>query len=785
MNAATTYLISTEDQPRARRAADAVTLIIGLFMLFWATVTANHTTPLEAAIVEVVAALPSWTTTVFSLSYLVGALYLLVLLGILLAGGRARWPATRDVLFAMVGAGFLTVLLVRIYSDAWPYVLPELGLEDPDPQFPVLRVAVLTAGLIAASPHLARPMRRLGWVIVAMAAVAASGLGYGLLGDVFGAVGVGFVSAAAVLLIVGSPKGYPDIAAVKAALTDLGLSVSSLTVAPDQSWGVRRLIATTDTTDYEIKAYGRDATDSQMLAKAWRGLWYRDSSRKVTYSRLQGVEHEALVTVMAERAGASVPQIVSAAEANDEIALLVTTRSGTQLGTLSSDEVPDEALVGIYKDVARLHAASIAHGDLTTAVVRLTDSGHEIGSFTQGSLVADTQAKSLDVVELLFSLSLVVGVDRAVAAAVAGLGQETVVGVMPYLQIPAISTTTRKQAGKPKEAMKAIRDEVSEVTGEEMPPPARLRRVSWRNLLMAGLLFFAAYAFIPMIAGIDFVAVWDVLQNADWAWIVAALGIGHLVFIPEATGMMFAAGQSLPLWPLTTLQVSVKFIGLAVPSAAGRVTMNAAFLYKYGISAAQSITQGAIDGVSGFVVEAVILLLALIGSDLSLDLDLDTGDVAWGLVLLIIVLAAAGIVLAVWRISRLRNMVVPVLKEAGHALAGVLKRPTMALGLLGSNLAARLILAVTLWLILQGIGTPLSLGTCLVAVVSTNLLAGLVPIPGGIGIAETFMTGVLVLAGLDDATAFAATITYRMITFYLPAVEGFFAMRWLEGNGYL
>ena len=105
--------------------------------------------------------------------------------------------------------------------------------------------------------------------------------------------------------------------------------------------------------------------------------------------------------------------------------------------------------------------------------------------------------------------------------------------------------------------------------------------------------------------------------------------------------------------------------------------------------------------------------------------------------------------------------------------------------MLGSNLVARLILALTLWLVLQGINTPLSFGTCLIAVVATNLLAGLVPIPGGIGVAETFMTGILVLAGLDEATAFAATITYRVITFYLPAVEGFFAMRWLESNGYL
>jgi uncharacterized membrane protein YbhN (UPF0104 family) len=47
------------------------------------------------------------------------------------------------------------------------------------------------------------------------------------------------------------------------------------------------------------------------------------------------------------------------------------------------------------------------------------------------------------------------------------------------------------------------------------------------------------------------------------------------------------------------------------------------------------------------------------------------------------------------------------------------------------------------------------------------------------------MTGMLTLAGVPEASAFAATVTYRMITFYLPAVEGFFAMKWLEARDYL
>jgi uncharacterized protein (TIRG00374 family) len=115
----------------------------------------------------------------------------------------------------------------------------------------------------------------------------------------------------------------------------------------------------------------------------------------------------------------------------------------------------------------------------------------------------------------------------------------------------------------------------------------------------------------------------------------------------------------------------------------------------------------------------------------------------------------------------------------------VLRQPSRAFGLLGSNLFYWLILGTTLWLVLQAIDVNLSFGAALVVAVATDLLGGFVPIPGGVGVAEAVMTGFLTALGVDQSSAFAATITYRFITFYLPAFEGFFAMHWLERNEYI
>ncbi len=137
------------------------------------------------------------------------------------------------------------------------------------------------------------------------------------------------------------------------------------------------------------------------------------------------------------------------------------------------------------------------------------------------------------------------------------------------------------------------------------------------------------------------------------------------------------------------------------------------------------------------------------------------------------------------RIEKIRNLVVPVIQEGWRALTVVFEEPRRALGLLGSNLWYWLILGATLWLVLIAIGVDLSFGAALTVAVATDLLGGFMPVPGGIGVSEAAMTGFLVALGVDQSTAFGATIAYRGITFYLAAGEGFFALRWLGRNEYL
>jgi glycosyltransferase 2 family protein len=139
-------------------------------------------------------------------------------------------------------------------------------------------------------------------------------------------------------------------------------------------------------------------------------------------------------------------------------------------------------------------------------------------------------------------------------------------------------------------------------------------------------------------------------------------------------------------------------------------------------------------------------------------------------------------------VRRLRDFVVgwvrQLVTEALVAVRG-LRSPRRLAMLLGGNLATEVLFALALGTFVRAFGASVGLGELLLIVIGVSLLAGLMPVPGGIGVTEGGLIYGLIAAGLSEEVAFASVITYRLATFYLPPVWGFFALRWLERNQHL
>jgi uncharacterized protein (TIRG00374 family) len=131
-------------------------------------------------------------------------------------------------------------------------------------------------------------------------------------------------------------------------------------------------------------------------------------------------------------------------------------------------------------------------------------------------------------------------------------------------------------------------------------------------------------------------------------------------------------------------------------------------------------------------------------------------------------------------IARLRKWW-PELRDSITALRASDKLWMLILG----NIATELLFSAALAIFVHSVGGSVPYGTVVLINESVALLSSFIPVPGGIGVVEYGLMVGLTSAGMNKSAALVAVILYRLATFYLPPIWGFFAFRWLQQNKYL
>jgi uncharacterized protein (TIRG00374 family) len=150
----------------------------------------------------------------------------------------------------------------------------------------------------------------------------------------------------------------------------------------------------------------------------------------------------------------------------------------------------------------------------------------------------------------------------------------------------------------------------------------------------------------------------------------------------------------------------------------------------------------------------------------------------------VILIVVVGIVVVLGA-PKLRAKVLPVVKDAFGAVRSIVTSPRTLFSVFGSEMADRLMGALSLGCTVAAFGVDLGFVPLVFVSVGTGLLAGLAPVPGGIGVAEATMSALLTAVGVDPVLSVSIAIVHRVVTSYLPPVIGFFSLNWLTDERYL
>jgi uncharacterized membrane protein YbhN (UPF0104 family)/tRNA A-37 threonylcarbamoyl transferase component Bud32 len=775
-------LLPAEPGRRNRRTIDAVLLAVGAFLVGLAAVIAESASAADEDVAQALVTVLGWAPAVWRVA-LVGAL----VLTLAIAGDalyRRRWALARDIAVAVLVVAALASVLGRIVDADW---LPVEGDLWSRWGFPEPRLAFVVAVLSVAGPELVRPVRKLATWLVLLAGLGVVALEPASPSRALAGLALGLAVGALVRFAFGSAAGVPPTERVRSALAALGVEVKELRIAEEQRIGAAEFVGR-DTGDrpLKVRVLGRDAQDTQRLARRWRLLTYRDPPRSAPVGRLEQVEHEALATLMAAQAGVNVPEVVAVGVGPDDDALVVMREPDIErLERLSPEQVSDETLEELWRQVARLHAAGIAHGRLNAGNVLVVDGTPMLVDLSAATLAAPQSSLDIDVAELLVACAVLVGPERAVPQAIAVGWADAVARVLPYLQRAALTPHLRELARTHEVALKELRAAAAAATGREPPTVAPLRRVRPKDLVLMALLIFAAYLLITQLAEIGFGTIAHELRQAEVAWVVLALILAQCTFIGAGVSVRGAVATPLPLLPCVVLQSAIKFINLTVPSSAGRIGMNLRFLQQMGVPRAQALAAGAVDDVSETIVQAGLLLLtlAIVGADVDTSQFPHAGPDRRLVAAIAVALVAS--VVVILAVPKLHARVVPGVRSALSGLWSVARIRLKRVELFGGNIASELLYALALGATCLAYGVDLNLAQLVFINTSASVLSSVIPVPGGIGAAEAALSAGLISMGVDESTAFAIAITQRLCTFYLPPIWGYFGLRWLGRKGYV
>ncbi len=729
---------------------------------------------------------PSWLPHALELG--IGSLVLLAFLtavAVLLVRRRPR-QALLLVLTVLVAFSLssATTALVEWVSPS-KLLLLATKASSPDAELGNKALTSIVALLTLTSPWIGRRIRP--WVI----GIALLGYSLSFVGDAAPVlslpfdIGVGIVSGALVALVFKTYDRTPTPEQLAVVFEGVGTPVASIRRASvDARGSVPWLVETADGRRLFVKTLGTDQRAADLMFRLYRWIRLRHAGDRRPFASLErAVEHEALLSLAAHARGIRTPLLEVAAEIGTDGMVLAYERiDGRSLDEVPAELVTDELLAEVWRLVGSLADSDIAHRDLRLANVFVESTGTPwLIDFGFAELAAPPDLLARDVAELLGSTSVVVGPERAVAAAIGTLGPARIESALPWIQPLALSTATRSQLGRNK-GFERLRAAASAALGIDEVSYEKIERFSAKTAITIVTLALTAYILIPQFAQAS--GFLQELIHADPLWTGVAAVASAITYVAAAIGLIGAIPMRLGFGSVLAAQLASSFANRITPAKVGGMATNVRFLQKRSIPPSTAISAVGLNTLAGFVVHVTLLIGigVLAGSSSQVSLPIPSGTTALIVVGGLILLSGVLMALPMGRKLMTKNLI-PAIRTAGRSIASVARTPSKVVALFAGSAMVTLMYTVAMLASLAAFGSTLGVVTAAFVYLAGAAVATAAPTPGGVGATEAALVAGYTAVGVDPTVAFAAVLLFRFVTFWLPILPGYVALGVLRRRG--
>nr|WSY51952.1 flippase-like domain-containing protein [Streptomyces sp. NBC_00886] len=726
------------------------------------------------------------------------------------------------------------------------------ALTDPVHGYLAPVIAYMTAVGMSRRPR----WRSVLWIVLLLDAFSMLVTGYTTPFSIILTVLIGWTVAYGTLYAVGSPNVRPTGRTLMAGLRTVGFhpvgaAREEAVDTENGDRGRRYFVTLEDGPPLDVTVVDREQQAQGFFYRAWRNLTLRGfATRSSLQSLRQALEQEALLAYAAIAAGANAPKLIATSELGPDAVILVYEHTGGRtLDSLADEEITDELLRHTWHQVQALQSRRIAHRRLAGDAILVDRSGTVIlTDLRGGEIAAGELLLRMDVAQLVTTIGLLVGAERAVASAVGVLGPDAVADCLPMLQPIALTRSTRatlrrlsrERAQRERDAiLEASRQtrlaRAEEETSEGSPPvlekpdkkavraeqraekraidealdeareedlltqirhqvllirpqapvePARLERVRPRTLISFIAGAIGAYFLLTQLTHIEF---GPLVANAQWGWVAAAVLFSALSYFAAAMSLLGFVPERVPFLRTVAAQVAGSFVKIVAPAAVGGVALNTRFLQRAGVRPGLAVASVGASQLFGLGCHILMLLSFgyLTGTEKTPSLSPSRTVIAGLLTVAVLVLVVTSVpFLRKFLVTRVRSLFAGVIPR----MLDVLQRPQKLVTGIGGMLLLTACFVMCLDASIRAFGdesTSLSLASVAVVFLAGNALGSAAPTPGGVGAVEATLTVGLIAVGLPKEVAAPAVLLYRLLTLWIPVLPGWLFFNHLSRKGSL
>jgi undecaprenyl-diphosphatase len=634
------------------------------------------------------------------------------------------------------------------------------------------------------APWSNRKWQRAGWVIVALVVFCRIATATEVPLVLLPALGIGIAAGSLALLALGAPPRRPRAAAVEAAIRRGGLDAGD--VSPDgvMARNSQPFTATTASgLPLFVKVVGRDERDAAVLARVWRAIRVKGiEDERAPGSPHHSLERQALVAMMAAAAGVRAPRPLLVDTIDESSALAVFEAvDASRLADVDPRAVTDRMLRDVWTQAASLQNRRLAHRWLNSGNVLIDADGRAwIVGYSYADQAGDPATLTVDTAELLTSLALLVGPERAVKSAVSVLGRERVAASLPLLQPLALTSETRKALGRDKQFIKTLQREVQAATRTPEFKPAQIERIGWRTVFM--VIATAAVVYILLVQFTNAGDIAGALANMNLWYLVPILLFTFFTFVAAALSLIGAVTRAIPLILTTVVQFAQTFLNRFTPYNAGGMTLRVRYLQKRGTDLTSGAAAvGLTSAASGVMQVVLFVLFYLAAGAQTQDTRIELPDTSTIAALVLLILLAAGLLLLIpWVRRRVLPPVFNIMRKAFSTIGELSRNPAKMALLFGGAALSKLAYIAAFFATCRAFGVNLPFATVGAVYLTATTIGSAVPTPGGLGGVEAALVGCLTAVGVDSDDAVAIMLVFRLATFWLPVLPGYLCFWSLE-----